>query len=319
MKRKEKPLTIEEIKAGLTKQNLSNWLHSEPILSLFPTPEGIKILPLSGRAESDLLLLFLVDLTHYSSELVLESIERLHHEYKSLPWKPVLVVESKYLFLKDSRFFERFRAYKSFASTPIFFDTKGEWFDQFQAGNGLILLLNRGIEILRAPLLPGVSEQISKVERALQDGLRLDDPGLPLFKVKPQNFSHTADLRITAPEELNMTGNWMISPGSIMSEDSNAQIGLYFEGTHLRIVANSHPNSREPTRFIITLNQEPLPSVHYGTNTKLGEKGSSVSEIGKTQGIHELISANTPLRGDIRIKFLNAVENPVIIYGFRAA
>jgi hypothetical protein len=319
MKRKEKPLTIEEIKAGLKKQNSPNWLHSEPILSLYPTPEGIRILPLAERAESDLLLLFLVDLTHYSFELVLESIERLHHEYKGLPWKPVLVIEPKYLFLKDSRFFERFRAYKSFNSTPILFDTKGEWFDQFQAGNGLILLLNRGIEILRVPLLPGVAEQISHAERALQDGLRLDDPGLPLFKVKPQEFARTADLRITTPQELTLTGNWMISPGSIMSEDSNAQISLYFEGTHLRVVANSHPNSREPTRFVITLNQEPLPSVHYGANTKLGEKGSSVSEIGKTQGIHELISANTPLRGDIRIKFLNAVENPVIIYGFRAA
>ncbi len=319
MKRKEKPLTIEEIKAKLTQQNLSNWIHSEPKLSLLPTPEGIKILPLSSSAENELLLLFLVDLTHYSSELVLESIDRLHQEYKALPWKPILVIEPKYLFLKDTRFFDRFRSFKTFASTSMFLDTKGEWFEHFNAGDGLILLLHRGVEILRVPLVPGVSGPISKVERALQDGLRLEDPGLPLFRVQPQNFSKSPDLRITSPLELSTTGAWITSPGSIMSEDSNAQLGFYFEGSNLRLVGTSHPNSREATRFVITLNQEPIPTAHYGSSTKLGEKGTSISEVSKSQGVYELISSTTPLRGDIRIRFLNAVENPVIIYGFRAA
>jgi len=35
--------------------------------------------------------------------------------------------------------------------------------------------------------------------------------------------------------------------------------------------------------------------------------------------LYELISATTPLRGEVRIRFLNAVENPVILYGTRAA
>ncbi|MBU6154509.1 MAG: hypothetical protein KGP28_09435 [Bdellovibrionales bacterium] len=319
MKRKEKPLTIEEIKTKLTLENAGNWIHSEPHFSLISTPEGIRILPLSSKAETEILLLFFVDLTRYSSETVLEAIDRLHQEYKGLPWRPVLIIEPKYLFLRDSLFFDRFRSFKSFASTAILLDTKGEWFEHFNASEGRILLLHRGMEILQTPILPEVSNQLSKIEHALQDGLRLEDPGLPLYRVRPQNFTHVPDLQVITPRELTTTGTWATTPTSIVSEDSNAQVSFYFEGTRLRFVANSHPNSREHTRFILTLNQEPLASSHYGSNTKLGEKGSSVSEIGKSHGIYELISSTTPLRGEIRINFLNAVENPVIVYGFRTA
>jgi len=313
MKRKEKPLTPEEIKARLIQQNLENWSHSEPQFSLFPTLEGLKILPLSKSAEQDLFLVFLVDLTHYSADQVLSTLERFHHEYKGLPWKPVLVMEQKYLFLKDTRFYDRFRNIKSFNTLPLFLDGKGEWFEHFNAGSGMILLLHRGNEILRLPLLPEISKQIAKMERALQEGLRLDDPGLPLLSVKDQAKGLGPDLRVLPARELTLNGNWMSTPESVVTEDSNAQLSFYFEGSYLRLVASPHPNSREPTRFVITLNQEPIPSVHYGSNTRLGEKGSSISEVSKSHGVFELIHSNTPLRGDVRIKFFNAVENPVII------
>jgi len=319
MKRKEKPLTPEELKAKLIQQSLPNWLHSEPHLELIPSPEGIRILPLSSKAESEILVVFLIDLTRYSFEIVMESIERLSREYKGLPWKPVLVTDPKYLFLKDGHFYDRFRSFKTFASVPLLLDARGSWFDHFKVGDGRILLLRRGIEVLQVPLLPGLATQISEMERALQDGLRLEDPGLPLFPIRPQSFTHASDSRILEPRDLTTIGTWMSTPSSILTEDSNAQITFPFEGTRLRLVANSHPNSREPTRFVLTLNQEPLPSAHYGSNMKLGEKGSSVSEVGKNQGLYELISATTPLRGEVRIRFLNAVENPVILYGTRAA
>jgi len=319
MKRKEKVLTLEEIKARLIQQSAGNWLHSEPHFSLISTPEGIQVLPLSKTAESQILVVFLIDLTHYSAEGVLSTLDRFTQEYKGLPWSPVLVIEQKYLFLKDHHFFDRFRHHKSFANTPVFLDGAGDWFEHFKVEIGSVIVLNRGREVFKESLAIDFESKISKMEQLLQDGLRVEDPGLPLFEVSEHAFDQGCDLKITEAGELALTGTWASTPGSVVTEDSNAQLSFHFEGTHLRLVGISHPNSREPTRFVITLNQEPLPSSHYGSATRLGEKGSSVSEVGKSHGVYELISSTNPLRGEIRIKFLNAVENPVILYGFRAA
>ena len=320
MKRKEKILTPEEIRAKLIQLGQPNWIHSEPLAGLLPTSEGLKILPLSPMAETGTLLVLLVDAAGFQFDLGLEIIARLQERYRGLPWKPVLAVEQKYLFLKDAHFFDRFRGSKAFASTPILMDPLGEWFEHLHAKSAPgIALIHRGNPVLELPLLPDPGIALSETERRLQDVFRAEDPGLPLLPPVFPPLQFPIGRRVLDIADLNLGGNWIQGAGSVMTEDSTANFGFAFEGSKLRLIAMSHPNSREPTRFVMTLNDEPLPSAHYGTAVRMGEKGSSVSEITKHGGILELIDAETELRGVVKIRILNAVENPCIVYGARSA
>jgi hypothetical protein len=127
------------------------------------------------------------------------------------------------------------------------------------------------------------------------------------------------DHRALSARDLLLAGNWMQANDSVVTEDSTAGLSFNFEGSHLRIVAITHPNARETARLTVSFNDEPLPSAHYGANTRLGDKGTAISEINRTSGLYELVSSSLTLKGKITLRFMNAVENPVILYGIRTA
>jgi hypothetical protein len=120
-------------------------------------------------------------------------------------------------------------------------------------------------------------------------------------------------------ERLTLGGNWIQGSNTVMTEDSSASLSFPFEGEHLRLLANLHPQARDPSRFSIYFNDEPLASAHFGPHTYQGDRGNPTVELNRIQGVYEIIDAETPLRGKITFKFLNAVENPVILYSFRYA
>ena len=320
MKRKEKQLTLEEIKAKLIQQSQESWIHSDPLLALLPTTEGMKPLPLSPAIEQALTVILLFDFTEYAFELLLSAVERFSEEYKGLPWKVIIAFEPKYLFLKDLRFFDRFRSSKLFSQIPLYIDQRGEWFDHFKAKEASkIVLLDKGQEVLNFDLKSGVADQIARFEKTFQDALRVEDPGLPLLEAVPRELKSPGDRRICPARELTLGGNWIQGGDFAVSEDSNANLSFFFEGTRLRLVGIPHPNARESTRFVVLFNDEPIVSAHYGSAIRLGDKGTSVSEIDRTHGIFEIIDSENTLKGTIKIRFLNALENPIIIYGVRAA
>ncbi len=320
MKRKEKVLTLEEIKEKLVQNQTPNWIHSAPLFGYVPGPEGIKILPLTSLVEKGIVVLFLVDVADYTFELVMDSIERLKSIYAGLPWIPTIAIEHKYIFLRNPKFFDRYRHSKVFASIPIYYDHQGEWFERYKAEKEpKIVILHQGNEILNIPLSSDMAAQMMKAELQFQEALRIDDQGLPLLDVALSSYKRPQDKRILPARELILDGNWVQASDSVMSEDSNASLSFHFEGSHLRLVAVTHPNARENARFTVSFNDEPLPSAHYGPGTRLGDKGNAISEINRVSGITEIVRSSLELKGTIKLKFLNAVENPVIIYGFRTA
>jgi hypothetical protein len=320
MKRKEKVLTLDEIKEKMIQASSTSWIHSAPLFGLLPSPEGSKVLPLSPKTEGKIQILFLLDIADYHFDLVLDVIDRLNHDYRGLPWQPIIALEQKYLFLRNPRFFDRFRHAKNFGTIPIYFDPQGEWFERFGAkGGSRIVILHHYQEVLNLPLLPSFSPQIEKMEQQLHEVFRLEDPGLPLLETKSNELKKPIDLRSLPAQDLLLVGNWMQANDSVVTEDSGAGLSFNFEGSHLRIVAITHPNARETARLTVSFNDEPLPSAHYGANTRLGDKGTAVSEINRTSGLYELVSSSLKLKGKITLRFMNAVENPIILYGFRTA
>ncbi|NDG84567.1 MAG: hypothetical protein EBX52_05950 [Proteobacteria bacterium] len=320
MKRKEKTLTLDEIKERMIQAGTTSWLHSAPLFGMLHAPDGSRLIPLSNQTEGKIQILFLLDAADYHFDQALDTIERLRHDYRGLPWQPLIALEQKYLFLRNIRFFDRFRHSKSFATVPVFLDAQGEWFERYQAKNGSkVVLLHQTNEVLNLPLLPDFGSQIQAMEKQLHEVLRLEDPGLPLLETTVTELKKPLDRRTIPARELVLSGNWIQANDSVVSEDSTAGFSFNFEGSHLRIVAITHPNARETARFTIQFNDEPLPSAHYGVNTRLGDKGSALSEINRTTGLYELISSNLLLKGKVTIRFMNAVENPVILYGLRTA
>ena len=106
---------------------------------------------------------------------------------------------------------------------------------------------------------------------------------------------------------------------ALVTDDSKAALSFPFEGKKLRLICVSHPQARENTRATISLNDQALPNPHHGEHVHMNDKGLAVMEINKTSGMYELIDAEMTLRGPVQINFLNAVENPLILYEFRSA
>ena len=320
MRRKEKVLTIEEVKAKIIDQSTEKWLHSEPLLGIAAFSDGLKMIPLHSISEQGTLLLFMIDLGDYNVELVLEVLAQWMNEYKGLPWKPVIVFQPKYLFLKSSKFLDRFRSHQVFNSIPIFTDPLGEWFDYFgnSKESGLVIF-HQGNVVFKENFGNQFHAKMKAAEKQFQDILRVDDPGLPLFEITDTITKKKPDLKKIELENLIQGGTWIQANDSLVTEDSNASLQFQFEGQCLRLLAITHPQARENTRFLIYLNDEPLSSVHYGKSTHQGDRGSAFSEINKSSGIFELIDADTPIKGKVTLKFLNTLQNPVIIYSLRSA
>ena len=109
----------------------------------------------------------------------------------------------------------------------------------------------------------------------------------------------------------------MISEGSIATDDSQASVSFKFSGNKVRLIATTHPKAREATKVQIFLNDQPLPANVSGEHIHMNDKGQAVMEINRNAGVYELIDSETPLSGTLKVKIVNGVENPVIIYELR--
>lgn len=320
LKSSKKPLTPEEMKKRLLTQMAEAWLHSDPLCSFLPDANGPKIFPLDPKVESGILVVFLLDVGDYCTERALEVLSAWKEKYRGLNWLPILSFQQKYLFIKNPKFLERYRNMPQFAKTPIFIDPLGEWFETFGVKDQPVLLFfNKGVLFFKEALLPDFYKTIELAETQLQEALRLDDPGLPLPNVQKITPELTTDLKIIPPDALIQTGYWVPANRSLVTDDSHAALSFPFEGKKLRLMAVTHPQARESSRIQISFNHEPVPVSKHGAQVHLNDKGVAVMDINRASGIYELINSDEVLKGTIEMKFLNALENAVVIYELRTA
>jgi hypothetical protein len=319
IRRKEKQLTLPEIKEKARDHTKEFWMHGEPLLGFTPHLEGGALVPLAPKAESDLLAFFFLDPADYITDRVLETITLWHELYKKLPWTPIVVFRSNYLFLKNPRFFDRFRTMPSFQNLSVFLDDQGEWF-QLKQVPGPTLLLSVGNEtILSAELNDDYVSKLFLAEQKLQSTLRRVDAGLPLVEVTKHESKSPIDLSRALASETNLTGFWSNAESGLASDDPTAKISFPISGTHVRLIAVTHPQARENTKLQIFLDDLPVPASLHGAQVHPGDRNQSVLEINKFSGIYELIKSDRKLNGTITLKFLNTLENPVVLYGLRIA
>lgn len=319
-RRKEKPLTLEQVKAKLIELTTPQWQNSEPLLGLAPHEGQIKLIPLTEFAEQNTLAIFFLDVGDYHFEVILDIIAEWREMYKRLPWRPILIMEQKYIFMKQPKFFDRFKISASFHDVPIYYDAQGDWFQHYQMRPfSHLMIVHQGNVVFKERLWPNPFETIRSAEGQLHDALRIEDPGLPLYEIQLMSSARPVDRKYIKATETIQNGRWGQANDSIASDDSNAYLTIPFEGQRLRMIASSHPQARDITRVSITFNDEPLQQSHFGANVHTGDKGTIVAEVNRTQGIYELINSETVIKGNVKIKLLNALENPILIYEFRTS
>lgn len=318
-KKREKTISIEELKEKLITSSTQNWLNGEPQCAILPTPEGPKILWLYPKDTPSIVVLFLLDVGDYTTDRVFEQIVKWRDKYKKLSWKPIISFQQKYSFVKHSKFLERYKAVPQFNKIPIYYDPLGEWFEQYQTKDQPhLLFFNQDNLVFKEPLLPDFSKMMDQAENQFQEILRMDDPGLPLIDVQVSKTIEPTDKKFIPPESLTQMGRWVPANRSLVTEDTQAALSFPFEGKYLRLIGATHPQAREGSRIQVSLNNEPLPIPVHGEHVHMNEKGVSIMDINRTTGIYELIASEDVLKGTIQLKFLNALENPAIIYELRA-
>ena len=320
LKKKERPLSPEELKEKLRRETRARWLHGEPEFAFTSTPQGPMFLPLSKSMEKEITLLFLLDAADYVTHRTIEAIQIWKERYKHLPWNAVIAFQQKYLFLKIPQFFDPFKSIKSFATLPIYLDPFGELFEKFGSGTEpVVAMFSEGQLVYSTPLLPDFQSKILEIETTLQHQLRLRDVGLALPLLYQYQISAPVDQKMLRPEDVILEGNWANAGKAWATEDVKAVLTIPFEGKSLRWVAVLHPEARENCRLMVTFNGQPVNQTMSGAHVKYDEKGNSLIEVTRNTGNYELIESQTEIRGILKIQMINAMESPVIFYEARAA
>ena len=319
LRRKERPPTLEEIKEKLLEGTGESWLHSDPLCGFTPLIDNGRILPLTAKIENSVVVLFFLDPADFVTERSLEILGHWIERYRKLHWTPILAFRAKYLFLKNPRFFEAFRQFSFFPTLPIFIDEQNSWFNFVKAEGPTLAFLQNGNIVFSTALLPDFANHLTAAEEKLQECLRTTNPGLPLLEVAQTVITKTVDQQTVVANDIGHAGYWTNSGNSITSDDPNAKLTIPFSGKHLRLIAIGHPQARESTKAQVFLDEIPLPAILRGAQVHAGDRGHSVFEINKHTGIYEIVRADALIKGTISVKFLNTLENPVVIYELRIA
>ena len=312
LKKKERVLTQDELKIKLNKDFAPFWINSEVLF-------GPNLFPVSDAFSKKVTLLFLFDIADFTTEKTIEILNLWAHKYINLQWGGVLVFQQKHAFLKNPKFFERYKNQK------IFIDSFGELFKRFGSENEPVaVVLKNGEFVSSIPLNPNFSDAFLQIEQQLQVSLRTDDLGLPLpFVEKTVQKNISSKQQSVTPENVSTFGEWSGSSTMIMTEKNGSILSIPFKGKKLRLLAMAHPNSRDPVKVSITFNEKSVTGAYKGSiiheDMTGATAGQTIFELNKTTGIYDLINSENELTGVMKLTFLNTYDNPAIFYEFRIA
>lgn len=320
MRKKEKPLSIDELREKVRKESSANWTHNEPLFGIANTPEGSRLISTSEITDEQVLVVFLLDAGDYVTDRIFEVLGIWKERYKRLNYKPVLVFQQNYMFLKNKKFFERFKNVPLLASLPIYLDPFGELFEKYgSTQEPTVFFLNRGNLTYSTSLKPDFGTKLLEVEAQLQKNLRVEDPGLSLPLLYQYEISAPVDVRAVKPSELTRDGQWIDGRTSLVTDDPHATLTFGFEGKNLRFISTLHAQARENAKIQITFDGGPVPRALLGSGVHANEKGQTILEITRNTGIFEVIQSDAPVRGIVRFHFFSVIETPVIFYELRVA
>jgi hypothetical protein len=308
IKKKERILTPLEFKAKQKRDCAPFWINSEVLF-------GANLYPVDDSFSKQITIIFLLDAADFTTERVVDLMQLWNLKYGKLQWSGVLAFEQKYAFLKNVKFFERFKNQK------IFLDTFGELFERFGSGKEPVaVILKNGELVSSMPLLPDFAEMVFQLEQQLQKTLRIEDAGLPLPKVE-KLIKKTVPLeqKTITPEGVSTFGEWNGSKDLLVTEKNGAIISVPFRGRFLRLVGMAHPQARDAIKVSITFNEKMLMKAVQTPIIHDDNTGNAMIELNKSSGVYDLIQSETEIIGVVKLTFLNAYDNGAVFYEFKIA
>lgn len=317
MKRREKPLSPEQIRDRCLKDYSESWRHSEPHFGFLP--DG-SLLPLSKTFSEEICIVFLLDAGDYTTERIFEFLQHLKTQYPRLPWTPILVLSYRYEFLKNQRFYDRYKPFPLFSTTSMFLDQKLH-LDKLHKINAepTVVFFNKGHDVTKIALSASLSNDLCKMEETLQNALRMNDPGLPLPKISPLAWSAPLDMFRYRLQDTVQEGSWFPIDGGVVTDDAKAIVSFQTHSKTLRLISVLHPQARDACKIQVTLDDKAVPANLCGPHLKPDDKGHTSVEINRFQGTYELLQASAPVKGMIKLHFVSVIENPIIFYELRAS
>jgi hypothetical protein len=318
MRRREKPLSPEQIRDRCLKEYSESWKHSEPHFGFLP--DG-SMLSLSKTFAQDICILFLLDSADYTTERVMDFLVYLKLQYPRLPWTPIFIFSYKYEFLKNIKFYDRYKSFNHFSTTSMFID-QFQHLDRMHkvAGEPTVVFFHKSHDITKVQLTYQLSNDLCRVEETLQNALRMNDPGLPLPRIAPHEWTAPIDHTRYQLKDTVQDGSWFpVEGGGIVTDDPKATVSFVVNAKTLRLISVLHPQARDACKIHVTLDDKAVPTNLCGSNLKPDDKGHTLVEINRFQGNYELLNSNAAVKGMIKLHFVSVIENPVIFYEMRAS
>jgi len=293
-------------------------------------------------------LMFFVDPTTMAGEAAILYAREFHRRYKNNHLEMLLVLRPAFGYFFDPKCIENLIR-KEEITFPVVIDAEELLFAAFDVKRGpKIILLHEGKKSVE---LSGI-ENFKAAELQLQNFLRNQDPGLPLFRpfepsvptlndVSKIDFGRTGSAKFPSPGfnfpaasafgtaafnlpppkklkegEFFIQGTWMQDPDRIATSDSESLIQIHLPSPGLVLVAQTLSKTHELVKVIVEVGGVPAYQDISGDDLHLDDEGHSVVKIDGPRLYFTLKGLPSHER-DVTLRFTHAERVPVAIYGIR--
>lgn len=314
MRRREKPLTLEEALEAARIELAPRWFGSTPLFAAYRDEAGSALYPLEADARKHSWIWCVVDLASFESISAIECFNRWHDMYGDLGPRFLLVI-TRYggslagLPNASDRLRKRYRF-----DYPVTFDPNSEFAEAL------------GCESLPKAVFFHGEKRVAEtrgswdtsLESAMQKALRATDPGLPLFT--PENPGVVIDRGATSvalsDPSLRFGEHWRVEESDRVVFQERGTLTLNLRGRCAGIVALSDGESRPSRVFVTGAGGASIPEDQRGKDIVVDDAGRTYFDV-TAYGLYEFYRREVASAAELHLRFASATETPLRLKGVR--
>lgn len=316
LKRKERPLTREEMIERGSTERTGQWLHGAPQFMALPSPSGPELFPLSKATEQNTFITYVGEATDPELSPVFEAFRVLNQRYVELPFSTGFVITPRFPFALKKSFYSRFDPYEEFKENFLWLDPVQELNRAFSIPlEPTLLIFSKGKEAARFALRETKGDWSRELESVLQSILKSDDPGIPLPRIAPMEIppARAVDIR---PLREGLSGPWIPHLGGALSSGPGCKVNVSIEGTGALLILDLDKAEQAGGRILVRWNGENVPEKESGAQLKFGLQAQTLVEINHSTGVYEILkSTGEPLSGILELEVIEPTDFPVLYFG----
>jgi hypothetical protein len=315
VRKREKPLTLEEAVDAARKELLPRWFGASPLFAAFRDEKGAVLYALDPEARQQAWVWCVVDLASFESVAAIECFNRWHAMYGDLGLRFLLVVTRYGGSVEGlANAIDRLRKKYRF-DYPVTFDPQGELAEALgcaQLPKAVFYLGER-----RAAETKGTRWGL-EVEQELQRALRDQDPGLPLYVPQlPEVTTDGGGSRVSFDDKsVRYNEHWRTEGDARIVNNERGLLTLNLRGKCAGIVAMSDGESRPSRVFVSAVGNSSLPTDQWGKDVIQDDTGRTYFDV-TAYGMYEFFRRDSSTASEIQLRFASATETPLVLKGIR--